>query len=268
MRGAWVERDSTTPGVSLAAVSSVLETGLLGVIAVRQPTTSTSPAGWFDATLGSALSPAERDGWPSGLRALRRDRQRLLGRLAAKHVVARLILATTGAQLGLHDIQVLASEAGRPVVRIAGGDRLWGAPAVVSIAHSGAVAAAIGSLHPDVRSVGIDLELRRSPDALVRLGFTSTERRLIEASEPAEQVDLVMRLWCAKEAAAKAWGTGLGALGGPRSVAVTLVDASARRMIVRSTRPGCEGTISMGVRTFSLGEFTVAAALSSFAPIA
>ena len=76
-----------------------------------------------------------------------------------------------------------------------------------SISHTERVVAAIFSK----RSVGIDLEQERKLDlpALARRFFSPEEVRFLEASESSPDF---FRLWCAREAAIKGDGRGLGQL--------------------------------------------------------
>jgi phosphopantetheinyl transferase len=89
---------------------------------------------------------------------------------------------------------------------------------VLSIAHVDGVAVALACLDP-WSSVGIDVE----PIVERSAGFEATaflpgERALIGDRSGADRAEWVARLWCAKEATAKA--TGLGFVDGPSGVEV------------------------------------------------
>jgi phosphopantetheinyl transferase len=97
----------------------------------------------------------------------------------------------------------------------------------VSIAHTTGVAVAIAAPDPRAR-VGIDVEpiAQRSSD-FERLALVDAERTCLDglAAEPGtDRAQWVARLWCAKEAVAKA--TGLGLVVGPTSVAIVGADRS------------------------------------------
>jgi phosphopantetheinyl transferase len=96
----------------------------------------------------------------------------------------------------------------------------------ISISHKDDVAVAIAS---DERAVGIDVE-RIAPrdDSFAELCFTSEELRLVR-DEPRDEG--WTRLWSAKEAAAKAAGTGLA--GSPARFPVR--DRAGDRLLVGDT---------------------------------
>ena len=148
----------------------------------------------------------------------------LLGRIAIKDCVRRLLWDRGHGPLFPAEIEIDAEPAGRPVVRGPFGGTLH-----VSAAHKqGLVVARIA----EDREVGIDLERvePRSAD-FEELAFTPSERALLPPSTeraaapegaspsgapgappavPATARDIaITRFWVAKEAAAKALGTGL-----------------------------------------------------------
>jgi len=107
----------------------------------------------------------------------------------------------------------------------------------VSLAHGGGVAVALASL--DERAgVGIDVEaVRPLPEGFEEAGLTAAERAALGPLGPAERDEWLLRCWCAKEAAGKAWGAGLnGAHGRP---AVTSVDRATGRIEVAGTGRRC-----------------------------
>jgi phosphopantetheinyl transferase len=89
------------------------------------------------------------------------------------------------------------------------------------------VAVALAAPDPAAR-VGIDVEpiTERSTD-FERLAFAADERAWLDqvADAGSGRAEWVARLWCAKEAIAKA--TGYGLLGGPAAVSVVGVDAAS-----------------------------------------
>jgi phosphopantetheine--protein transferase-like protein len=95
----------------------------------------------------------------------------------------------------------------------------------VSLAHTGSLAAALVGNLGCSPGVGIDIERITDRDELtVAAILTDAERHLLAAVCPsvAERPSWVTRFWSAKEAVAKAAGTGLG--GRPHRFAVERVD--------------------------------------------
>ncbi|WP_159393576.1 type I polyketide synthase [Streptomyces sp. TN58] len=144
----------------------------------------------------------------------------LLGRIAAKDALRGLLWDAGAGPVFPAEVPVGSDPAGRPVAEgpLTRGFRL-------SISHKDRIAVALA--HPGGRPVGIDVEsVTADPDALVRIALVPGELRLAErlaerlAGQHAERPAAhghsaaLTALWCAKEAAAKAAGTGLG--GRPR----------------------------------------------------
>ncbi|WP_329200707.1 MULTISPECIES: polyketide synthase [unclassified Streptomyces] len=148
------------------------------------------------------LSPRAREPW-------------LLGRIAAKDALRQALWDAGAGPVFPVEVPVGNDPAGRPLARgpLTGGLRL-------SIAHKDRIAVALA--HPS-RTVGIDVEpVTTDPQALVRIAFGPDELRLAEALAARDGTGpaaALTALWCAKEAAAKAEGGGLG--GRPRAWRVT-----------------------------------------------
>lgn len=134
----------------------------------------------------------------------------LLGRIAAKDALRHLLWDGGAGPVFPAEVPIGNDPAGRPVAggALAGGIRL-------TIAHKDRIAVALA--HPD-RPVGIDVEpVTTDPDALIRIALAPGELGLAERLAAQEATGLpaaLTALWCAKEASAKAAGTGLG--GRPR----------------------------------------------------
>jgi acyl transferase domain-containing protein/phosphopantetheinyl transferase len=151
----------------------------------------------------------------------------LLGRIAAKDAARRWHAARSGADEMAHPVEVVVArdETGPPrVASIAGGGPL---PAI-SLAHdeTGAVAAAADG------PVGIDVERVDVGERLMLEDFaTPGERDLLARSfGAAADPGGVTRLWCAKEAAAKLVGSGLG--GRPKRFEAVEADGTGRLSIL------------------------------------
>ncbi|MDQ3901790.1 MAG: polyketide synthase dehydratase domain-containing protein, partial [Actinomycetota bacterium] len=162
----------------------------------------------------------------------RAARQWLLGRIAVKDAVRRWLWDSGAGPIYPVEITVSNDERGRPVVT----GPFATAPAV-SLAHSGPLAVAVvgGSDFGD--SPGVDIELVEARDAATEAAIlTELERRLLDdlcgrCPDPGSARDgWLTRFWTAKEAVAKAEGTGLGGI--PHRFGVERLDGD--RLLVRS----------------------------------
>jgi phosphopantetheinyl transferase len=164
----------------------------------------------------------------------RAARQWLLGRIAVKDAVRQRLWDAGAGPVFPIEVTVSNDPSGRP--RVAG--PFTEAPEV-SLAHTGSLAAAlVGNLGCSSR-VGIDIELITDRDErTVAAILTDTECRLLEALSPsvAERPSWVTRFWAAKEAVAKAAGTGLG--GRAHRFAVERVDGDRLLVAAGDGTPG------------------------------
>jgi 3-oxoacyl-(acyl-carrier-protein) synthase/phosphopantetheinyl transferase len=145
------------------------------------------------------LSAPRKDGW-------------LHGRIAVKDAVRQLLWARGAGPLFPIEIAVDREPSGRPVV-----SGPFDEDVRVSLAHKNNRAVALARVG---QPVGIDLETVESRGAGFASAFcTDQERALLPAGDPDEWL---ARLWCAKEAAGKALGTGLA--GAPRDLTATALD--------------------------------------------
>nr|APD71735.1 type I polyketide synthase 2 [Streptomyces sp.] len=136
----------------------------------------------------------------------------LLGRIAAKDAIRQLLWERDAGPVFPAEVPVGNDDQGRPRPEgpLAAGLRL-------SLAHKDRLAVAYAQPAHAVGNgigIGIDVEtVTDDPDALSRIALTADERRLAEelaAREGTGRAQALTALWCAKEAAAKAEGTGLG----------------------------------------------------------
>lgn len=157
----------------------------------------------------------------------RRREEWLIGRLVAKDVVRDWYQRRGGIALAPADVEILADARGRPFVRCRSAAMT---PPSISLTHSRGHGCAVAG-DPGL-SLGLDYQrldnLRL--EALVQGALVPEEHPLLAVDHPAEQLRRAAALWTAKEAAAKAAGTGL--LGRPREWVVT-----AARLDRRAAEP-------------------------------
>jgi phosphopantetheinyl transferase (holo-ACP synthase) len=177
------------------------------------------------------LGPVERDEWRALQGHLRRRREWLFGRAALKEAVRHWVHEQTGHLLYPTDIVVQHDELGAPVIGGWWCESLIAAPRV-SLAHD-ANACLAATAAPD-RPVGVDLEeLGRLREPTLMLESMATqERSLAQGLRGAALDERLLRLWCAKEAAAKCLGTGLQ--GRPDAFVVVAADDNFEKLLVRN----------------------------------
>ncbi|HEX9315485.1 MAG TPA: 4'-phosphopantetheinyl transferase superfamily protein, partial [Actinomycetota bacterium] len=156
----------------------------------------------------NAVERAEYEG-----RNPRARRAWLLGRIAAKDAARHLLWSRGRGPLFPAEISVGNDTEGRPWLRGPGGTAM-----AVSLAHTAGYGVAIATL-PDSQRVGIDVEaIGAVTEAVAAASFTPEELALIDGRSGGRRAWLT-RCWCAKEAVAKAEGTGLA--GRPRDFVIT-----------------------------------------------
>jgi phosphopantetheinyl transferase len=179
---------------------------------------------WWEALANVALGPDESCVWRS-LGGTSRRRDWLMGRVAAKDTVRLHVLRTRGLRLLPADIAIVADGFGKPEPRGPELARL-AVPLSVSIAHTDGAAMALVS--EPARGIGIDIErLDRRRGDYERAAFHESERALLGDTGPARR-ERALRLWCAKEAAAKALGRGL--MGSPLNLELCFGDDRLERV--------------------------------------
>jgi phosphopantetheinyl transferase len=158
------------------------------------------------------LSPRE-EALLAGLAFLPRRRKWLLGRAAAKRLLA---LWPGLAEAPPTSLSVLNRPSGEPFVLVAGQGE-W--PHAISLSHRSAAGLAAAPETPGQR-IGADLETVEPRDpALVRQFFTDGETALV-AGGGQNGDEIVARIWSAKEAVLKLLGLGLRL--DTRAIAVSL----------------------------------------------
>jgi acyl transferase domain-containing protein/phosphopantetheinyl transferase len=154
------------------------------------------------------LGGVERDEWRQLSASANRRREWLLGRACIKEAVRHWVMRETGHMLYPTDIIVLHDDRGAPHV-----DGWWNGtvaePPEVSLSHDRRMA--LAAVAPPRHPVGVDVEEAgriRQPE-LVKEAFTPTEQSLLHGLDGDAMHDRLLRIWCAKEAAAKYFKVGL-----------------------------------------------------------
>jgi phosphopantetheinyl transferase len=210
------------------------------------------------------LSHAERQQW-ANLRGLDiRRTEWLFGRAAAKDAVRRLVKEHYGIEVFPADVEIGQDADGRPFASLLGMGESEIVPSI-SIAHSDGLAVAIAGYCAEGQWLGIDIEqLRPRREGFQEIAFSKDELTLLDAFSGSARDEWVTRLWCAKEAAAKALGKGL--VEGPRSLAAVRLDVPTGTVEVvlgeglARAYPGLAG-VPLGVYTAREDEWVVASTL-------
>jgi phosphopantetheinyl transferase len=180
---------------------------------------------------GAILSRREFEVWSKLRFPERRCRQWLLGRLCVKRAVGVSIVRQNGPELVPSAIEIFTDQHGRPFVCEALSERL-NLRLSISISHSEGVVAAIAAKCDTFRKVGIDVEpVERDCRLLERVAFGHSEQSLLSKLPTGVRQEWVIRLWCAKEALAKAVGRGM--VGGPLGFVTEKLEAATGDVTVR-----------------------------------
>lgn len=151
----------------------------------------------------------------------RRKRGWLLGRMAVKDAVRDWLWKRGDGPRFPAEVAVRNDAGGRPMVSGPFTDDLR-----VSVAHKSEIAVAMVARG---RDVGIDIErIEPRSGGFADIAYTDAERALWAGRGEGEVAQWQTRIWCAKEAAAKALGTGLE--GNPRNFQVR--DVAGERLLI------------------------------------
>ena len=132
------------------------------------------------------------------------------------------------------DIEIAQDEHGQPRARGMWAAELARVP-VVSLAHSDGVAVAVAGHDGQCRGIGIDIEhIGRAREGFESVAFTPEEQSLLSSLDDPANEEWSLRLWCAKEAVAKAIGRGM--VGGPGGLRIQ--DADIRTGVVQVALSG------------------------------
>ncbi len=157
----------------------------------------------LDWCLDYLLTKSERLFWRDTLKFEKRKIDWLIGRIAAKDAVRRLVSSRLQLSIGPLDIELDQDERRRPIVRLAYG----GIPEIlISISHSDGLGLALASFSAD-GNPGIDAEIveTREADFAARFLGKAELDYLASCSQTLKEAE-ISRLWSAKEAVYKALG--------------------------------------------------------------
>lgn len=213
---------------------------------------------WKDLWASLVLARCERKIFQNLKGPAIRQQEWLSGRTAAKDAIRIFLNKHYRLEIFPADIEITQDEHGRPVP---GG--LWAQelPAVprLSLTHSNGVAVAIvghgDNVHGDhAQYLGVDLEfIRQLTPGFESVAFTVDERQLLIAIPMSVHTEWILRLWCAKEAVAKALGRGF--LEGPHSIRIQAFDLQTG--VVRVTLKGKLAEVFPGFAGAELVAYTV-----------
>lgn len=154
------------------------------------------------ALLRVAFTAEERKVWHGLPTKGARREDWLLGRIAAKEAALAALLGSGGEAGDLRRLQIVADEAGAPEVCLDGAV----SDAAISIAHSGGHA--IAAVSGPGEALGVDIEPLTRAGEIAGLA-TAFGRGELDLAGKRFGADGPVWLWTAKEAVAKALGTGL-----------------------------------------------------------
>ena len=200
-------------------LGEALETGREDVAAVwLEPPGDMGRPIWRDVLEHVQLGPDERAEYLAQPGPDFRRAHRLWGRIAAKEAARRLWQGRgEGGPIYPADLIIEKDPLGRPTLRSRAEPERRDLPPI-SIAHVDGVAVALAASDPEAK-VGIDVEpIVERAASFESVAFTPGERAWLGDASGDDRAERSARLWCAKEAAAKA--TGLGFVDGPSGAEV------------------------------------------------
>jgi acyl transferase domain-containing protein len=193
---------------------------------------------WRDVLEQTQLGPAERTAHLAQGGGERWRTHRLWGRIAAKEAARRLWQAQGRPATYPADLAIVADERGRPRLIRVDQPEEESLPAI-SIAHAEGLSLAIAAGDPAGR-VGIDVQaITDRPDGFEASALSPGELALLTRWSGPDRHEWLARLWCAKQAAARAAGVE------PACTEVVADDAATGVMHVRlaseriAAGPGC-----------------------------
>ena len=271
----WEDRRFDLPGTAFDALLRPASARLSRSWPVANASTATShaiafrvglddfPPGWLLAHGGMwarvlaalTLGRRERALWNALNVPERRRLEWLFGRVAAKDAVREYAQRMFNITLHPADVEILPDAAGRPTVT--GG---WTAQVprvpLISISHVDGAAVALLADGEGLVGVGIDLErYGRMKPGMEQVAFNAREREMLDSVDGEERQSWALRLWCAKEALAKATGCDTGPVSS--ALAVERIHREQGTVVLKYQPPNA-GVMTLSASTAREGDWIVA----------
>ena len=163
---------------------------------------------WKRLLAFTLLSKEEREFWNNMKASPRRQSEWIMGRIALKEAARKWIADHYGILLYPADVVIRTDAVGKPYIAQDGLES-FGPPPQVSLSRAADSSVAVAG--PAHISLGVDLELfgRVKLEEFSQGAFTDGERSHMQRVPAGQQEEIALRMWCAKEAAAKSLGVGL-----------------------------------------------------------
>ncbi len=263
--GAWSAASGRTLSKKLNATSSLfdniqdIEASSLSLESFPEDFFAKHRGVWMTTLAAITLSRSERADWKRVTHTAVRRLEWLLGRVAAKDAVRRLLLREHNVMVRPADIEIAGNAGQGPTICLP--RRLNAEPPVISISHSSGHVVAVAGLKRSYAGIGIDIEHRsRMTEEVMLAGLVSEELDLIAGISAVGRIEAALRLWCAKEAVLKA------ADRGPDTKLMDYValsadySASEFEIAEKAAHAGIDSRFSLRARTVMLGDLCLAVA--------
>ncbi|MFQ5677392.1 MAG: 4'-phosphopantetheinyl transferase superfamily protein, partial [bacterium] len=178
---------------------------------------------WPRAFARIILTPSEREVWANLKGVMKRRMEWMMGRVAAKDAVRILLKDKADLDLSPAEIEISTDKYGRPIISPGFVEKV-NCQLIVSITHSRGRAMAIAGEKDSDHGIGIDMEyLDRDLDGIKKGALSPQELILLSSVCASLQDEWILRMWCAKEAVAKALGRGMA--GSPFNLVIKALDS-------------------------------------------
>ncbi len=227
-----------------------------------------SGAGVWTRTLAAiVLSRKEREHWRRIPANSARQVEWLIGRTVAKDALRSFVLREFGLGLLSADVEIESRANGSPIATGSWTKLIQGPVPHVSISHTHGLTIAAVASGDTAHGLGVDVErIDRVNDDVANYAFSESDVQLIEGLPEATRQQWRARLWCAREAVAKASGDGLK--GNPESIGVRSIDIASGIVEVKIDSGSTHSeSRTISVETAVLGDFAIAACLLLREPI-
>lgn len=192
----------------------------------------------IDWCVDYVLSQEERMEWAAFGPRNKRRLEWFMGRLAAKDALRILLKDNFGLDLCPADIEIKRSPSGAPIITGAWTQHIEWVPQI-AISHSQGTAVAIATKSGSKLLPGLDIEeIKERDQGFAELAFTKKEQDYLEQLPGSERALWETTLWTAKEAVAKAIGTGLR--GNPQRFEMEEINHDSGELFIRVLDQGSE----------------------------